>query len=308
MNDAANDPAHGHADDAVDWRSLARAVGFESHRLIGWIYWDPRAIANYAALGVPNGFGYYIATRAAALAPAGNEVVTAAFYSIHPGAVAVCLDQCRAHTTFEQAAAARDAAVVEGLREWAPEICDPLASMAPTLWAAADAVPVAGHPVFAAERARPRPDDPLLSAWLAVNCLREWRGDTHWAVHVAEGIGPIEAGVLDGAWRSYDEDWLPRSRGADDDALREAYASLAARGLADGDQVNEAGIAFRQQLEDRLDDLTSVIWQQVGARATQALVDLLAPVGDRFVERIDATAGPRWMPAARRHPRAEGLA
>lgn len=290
-------------DPTIDWRTLTRAVGVESHRLIGWIYWDPGAIERYAALGVPNGFGYYIATRGATLAPAGNEVVTAAFYSISPVAVAVCLDECRKHTTFAEAAAARDAAVVEGLRSIAPEICDDLATTAAALWAGADATPVAGHPVFAAERARPRPEDPLLSAWLAVNCLREWRGDTHWALHVAADIGPIEAGVLDGAWRDYDEDWLPRSRGADDAALRDAYASLAARGLADGDQVNEAGIAFRQDLEDRLDDLTAAVWQRVGATTTQALVHLLAPVSQRFVDRIDATAGPRWMPAARTHPR-----
>ena len=46
------------------WGDLGRRAAFQSHRLIGWIYWDPTAIANYAALGVPNGFGYYIATRA----------------------------------------------------------------------------------------------------------------------------------------------------------------------------------------------------------------------------------------------------
>ena len=66
------------------WRDLSRRAAFESHRLIGWIYWDPLAIANYAALGVPDGLGYYIATRGATLGHAGNEVVTAAFYSIHP--------------------------------------------------------------------------------------------------------------------------------------------------------------------------------------------------------------------------------
>ena len=66
------------------WRELSRRAAFASHRLIGWIYWDPTAIANYASLGVPDGFGYYVATRAATLGKAGNKVVSAAFYSIHP--------------------------------------------------------------------------------------------------------------------------------------------------------------------------------------------------------------------------------
>ncbi|MEZ5215797.1 MAG: hypothetical protein R2705_25005 [Ilumatobacteraceae bacterium] len=289
--------------DAEDWRELTRAASFESHRLIGWIYWDPRAIENYAALGVPNGFGYYIASRAAMLAPAGNDVVTAAFYSIHPAFISVCLDECRKHTTFDAVADARDRAVVEGLREYAPEICDELAGSAPALWAAADALPLGARPLFAAERARPRPSDPLISAWLAINCIREWRGDTHWALHVAHDIGPIEAGVLDGAWRAYEADWLPRSRGADDAALSAAYDSLERRGWASDGSVNAAGIAFRQELEDRLDDLASLAWRTFGAEPTRSLVSLVGSVSDRFVERIDATAGPNWMPAARHHPR-----
>ena len=32
---------------------------------------------------------------------------------------------------------------------------------------------------------------------------------------------------------------------------------------------------------------------------TRAFLELVVPVGHRFVERIDATAGPNWMPAAR---------
>jgi hypothetical protein len=288
------------------WRDLSRRAALQSHRLIGWIYWDPRAIANYAALGVPDGIGYYIATRGATLGHAGNEVVTAAFYSIHPGFVAFGLDQCRAATTFEATAAARDSAVVEGLREYVPEICDTLASMADDLWATADALPLSGRVMFASTRAWPRPaDDPLLSAWLAVNCIREWRGDTHWAIQIAEDISGTAAGILDGAWRNYDDDWLARSRGADDAALAAGYAELEARGLAADGSVNESGLAYRQELEDRLDDLSAVAWRHLGEDSTRRFIELIEPVGGRLVDRIDITAGPNWMPAARdREPRA----
>jgi hypothetical protein len=283
----------------LEWRELSRRAALQSHRLIGWIYWDPRAIANYAALGVPDGIGYYIATRGATLGSAGNDVVTAAFFSIHPGFVAFGLDQCRTHTTFEDAAAARDAAVVAGLREYVPEICDELASVAMQLWSAADALPLAGRALFASARAWPRPDDALLSAWLAVNCIREWRGDTHWAIQIAEDISATAAGILDGAWRNYDGDWLARSRGADDAALAIGFAELEARGLASGRAVNGAGIEYRQGLEDRLDDLCTAAWRHLGEDATRRFVELIEPVSGRFVERIDGTAGPNWMPAAR---------
>ena len=289
------------------WRDLGRRAALQSHRLVGWIYWDPRAIANYAALGVPDGLGYYIATRGATLAAAGNDVVTAAFYSIHPDFVRVSLDLCRSTTTFEAAAAARDAAVVEGLRDYVPQICDDLSSMADELWAAADALPVAGRTMFASTRAWPRPGgDRLLSAWLAVNSIREWRGDTHWAIQIAEDISGTAAGILDGAWRSYEGDWLARSRGADDAALAAGFAALEARGLAVDGVVNDEGIAYRQRLEDRLDDLAAAAWRHLGEDRTRAFVDLIEPVGGVLLERIDETAGPNWMPAARDRQRIPG--
>lgn len=286
----------------TDWLDLTRRAAFASHRLVGWIYWDPPAIAAYAALGVPDGLGYYIATRGASLGAVGNGAVTAAFGSIHPDFVELSLDQCRAHTTFDAAAAVRDAAVADGLRSHVPSICDGLADLAGPLWAAADALPCAGRVLFASLRDRDRPDHSVLSAWLAVNCIREWRGDTHWAMHVAEDIDEITAGVLDGAWRSYDDHWLPRSRGADDEMLAASLARLEARGLAADGAVNAAGIAYRQDLEDRLDALASLAWRHLGAERCEQFLDLVEPVGQLLVDRIDQTAGPNWMPAARERP------
>ena len=190
--------------DENDWEELSRRAAFVSHRLIGWIYWDPRAIANYEALGVPNGFGYYVSTRAATLGEAGNKAVSACFYSIHPDFIKVSLDNCREYTTFEKAAAARDAAVAPGLKELTPEICEPLATMSPTLWKAAEELPVSGRPLFASLIDWKRHEDPLTSAWLAVNAIREWRGDTHWAIMTSENIDGTMAGILDNAKHDYD--------------------------------------------------------------------------------------------------------
>ena len=288
----------------TDWMELSRRAAFASHRLIGWIYWDPTATANYAALGVPEGIGYYFATRGASLGDAGNDVVAAAFGSINPIFISASLDLCREHTTFEQAAAARDAAVVTGLQELTPQVCDGLAALAAPLWDAADSLPLSGRVLYASLRQWPRPDDQLLSAWLAVNCIREWRGDTHWAIHAAEDLDGNMAMHLDAAWRGHDDDWLPRSRGADDDAVRDGMAKLEERGLADDGRVNDAGVAFRQDLEDRLDRISAAAWRTLGEDRTGQFLDLIEPVGEIYLEHINQTAGPRWMPAAReRTPR-----
>ena len=144
----------------TDWKSLSARASLASHRLVGWIYWDPAAIAKYADLGVEGGAGYYIASRGAPLAPAGHQAVTAAFYSIHPAFIQVCLGLAEAATSWGAVTDARNAAVGEGLREFVPEICDDLAAMGPDLWAAADALPASGRVLFAAHRQWARPGSP----------------------------------------------------------------------------------------------------------------------------------------------------
>ena len=285
---------------SADWTELSRRAGKASHRLVGWIYWDPPAVEAYAALGVPDGLGYYIASRGAPLGAAGNDVVTAAFYSIHRDFVNLSLDLCRQHTTSAEAARVRDEAVAAGLRRHVPEIGDDLAELAEPLWAAADSLPLAGRALFAAHRAWPRPaDDRLLSAWLAVNAIREWRGDTHWAIQIAEDLSGVMAGILDGAWRDYDDHWVARSRGADDPALDVATAALDERDFVTDGRVNQAGIDYRQSLEDRLDGLCAAAWQNLGEERTRRFLEVVEPAGPALMALIDETAGPNWMPAGR---------
>lgn len=285
-------------DDGDDWSVLSAQAALASHRLVGWMFWDPEGIERYTALGVPDGFGWYVTSRGAPLLAAGHQAVTAAFATISPVFIEMCVDHALAHTTPEAISDVRNEAVGIGLRAFVPEICDGLTELGPALWAVADELPSFGRVLFAAHRQMPRPDDPLVSAWCAVNTIREWRGDTHFAVLVAEDIDATTAGILDDARRNYGG-WIPRSRGSDDAAIAEAVGRLAERGLASDGVVNAAGLAYRAQLEARTDALTSEPWRRLGAPTTRAFVELVAPVGQRLVERIDVTAGPEWMPAAR---------
>lgn len=281
-----------------DWTELSARLGLASHRLIGWIYWDPRAIEIFTELGVPNGLGYYVTSRAAPLLPAGADVVSAAYYSIHPGFIALSTTTALEHTTWRQIYDARNQAVGEGLRTFVPEIVGDLGEFAPMLWSAVDRLPESGRVMFAAHRSAPRVDDAVVSAWLAVNCLREWRGDTHFALLVAHDISRVEAGILHDAHLNYGG-WIARSRGADDAALVEAFASLELRGLAEGERVTPAGEALRQSIEDRTNEICTTMWRHLGWDVSTRLLGLIEPVGDRLLQRIDDTAGPNWMPAAR---------
>jgi hypothetical protein len=277
-----------------EWFAISQRIARSVQTTIGWIFWDPGAVARFEALGLPGPLGY-IAARSAPLAPAGPDAVIAAFGSISAPAIRWAFDLVASSgSSFDDVWAARDEAVLEGLAAHAPDICPVLADAGPELWSVVERLPTVGRVLMAAHLRMPRPEDPVLSGWHAVNCIREWRGDTHWALVAAAGLTGVEASVLHNAWLDYEDGWLPTSRGSTPGDIAAAEASLADRGLG-----GEAGRALRQQIEDDTDRLTTLPWQLYGRDATVALADALEPPCALLLHRVDVTAGPRYQPASR---------
>ena len=291
----------------TDWFEITRRNARSVQTTIGWIFWDPGAIRRYETAGLPPGLAGplgYIAARCAPLASSGPEAVVAAFGSISPAGIRGVFGLLLSQERFQEMWSARDEAVAEGLRLHAPGIVDPLVEYADELWAAVEQLPLVGRTFFGAHLAVPRPADPLLSGWHAVNCLREWRGDTHWALVVAAGLGHAEASVLHNGWLGYEPDWLARSRGTATDDIEAAWASLAQRGLADGRTVTAAGVALRQTLEDDTDRLTSLPWELIGEARSLEFAARFEPPCELLLRRVDDTAGVNYQPASRvRAPR-----
>jgi hypothetical protein len=97
----------------------------------------------------------------------------------------------------------------------------------------------------------------------------------------------------------YPKEWIPRSRGADDESISSALENLASRGFVTDGIVNDDGVAYRQQLEQRTDELHQQAWKIFGEENTCSFLKLLEPISERFVDEINLTAGDNWMPAAR---------
>ena len=269
---------------------------------IGWIFWDPGAIVRYERLGLPGPLGY-IASRAAPLAPAGADAVIAAFGSISPAVIRWGFERvASAGITFDQVWAARDEGVLEGLTDYAPEIIEPLVDLGPELWRVVDELPTVGRVLFAAHLRMHRPDDEVLSGWHAVNCLREWRGDTHWAIVAAAGLTGVEVSILHNAWLDYEDAWLPTSRGSSADEIAAGWEGLTAKGLAADGVVNEQGLALRQHIEDETDRLTALPWQLLGAETCERFALLFEAPCEQLLERVDITAGKNYQPASRLRP------
>ena len=181
----------------------------------------------------------------------------------------------------------------------APAIVEPLATLGPALWPIVETLPTVGRVLFAAHLRMPRPDDAVLFGWHAVNCLREWRGDTHWALVAAADLDGVEASILHNAWVGYERDWIPKSRGTAPDALDHAWETLAERGLVRAGEVTADGIALRQHIEDETDRLTTLPWQQLGEEAARAFAHDFEPPCTALLQRVDVTAGPNYQPASR---------
>ena len=281
-----------------EWFEIARRNARSVQTTIGWIFWDPGAVARYEALGVPGPLGY-IGARCAPLAGAGPDAVVAAFGSISPFGIRMAFDVVAQRTSFDALWEARNDAIVDGLRAYAPDIVDPLCALGPQLWPVVEQLPMAARVFSAAHLRMPRPTDPLLAGWHAVNVLREWRGDTHWALVAAAGLTGIEASVVHNAWLGYERDWLPASRGSAPDEIAAAWESLDAKGYVTDGQVNDRGIALRQRIEDDTDRLTVRPWQLLGRDRSRRFAEDLEPPCELLLRRVDETAGPNYQPASR---------
>ena len=220
----------------TDWNDLSARGGRVGHDLVGWVMWDERAKAGLGELGFPNTGVWIVAWRLAGLGNTPHPVAAAMTYSIHPGFIEAIRGAIDAVTTNDAVLAVLDDAIVPGLESIVPGLADDLGEQADDLWAGVDAMFHGMRPFFSAFRARPRPADrdPALSAWHAINCIRELRGDNHWALLASEGIDDVEAGLLHSAMVDVDEyggeEWIARSRGGDDQSVAAAWSRLEARG------------------------------------------------------------------------------
>jgi hypothetical protein len=280
------------------WTALSRRNARSVQTTIGWIFWDPGAVRRYQERGLVAGLGY-IAARCAPFASAGADAVVAAFGSIAESAIHYVFDLLDGPEAFLEVWRDRNEAVHEGLELYAPAIVPALEEFGPLLWDVATGLPLVGRPFAASHLALALPEDPVLSGWHAVNFLREWRGDTHWALVAASGLTGGEASVLHNAWLGYEGDWLSLSRGNPSEQIDLAWQGLEAKGLAEQRGVNDAGLALRQRLEDETDRLGALPWQLLGRERSVEFAQRFEPPCVALLARVDETAGVNYQPASR---------
>jgi hypothetical protein len=247
------------------------------------IYFTPLAHEEYTAIGLRGRRMGYFASRAAALGPAGAEVVTATFFNFNPGIVARAVPAAWELASPADVLAARLRAADRSLREaWGELYGSSAVEEAATLarGAAERACErMEGRPLFAAHASLPWPDDPHLVLWHAQTLLREWRGDGHIALLLAEGLDAVEALVVHAATGDTDAETLRRSRAWDDGTWAAGVERVRARGWLEAGELalSPAGAEHRRSVEARTDQLAAFAYE---------------PLGEEGCERLRAAARP----------------
>ncbi|TQM83141.1 hypothetical protein FHX81_5558 [Saccharothrix saharensis] len=252
-------------------------VRFETYHDV--TYFSPESRAVTDALGCKGGWMGYFGQRAAPLGAASPEVVTAAFFSFHPRMVARALPDAWDVASPARFLGARLEGVDRALRRMLESL--DVAEAAELAREAAEAVPLAGRVLGAANRVLPVPDEPHLALWQACTTLRESRGDGHIAALVAADLGPCETLVLFSADKDLDPAYMRTARGWSEEEWREAEAALVERGLFDGG-LTPAGRALREDVERRTDEAATRPWDVLGAAGTARFAELMTPIALRL--------------------------
>jgi hypothetical protein len=233
------------------------------------------------ALGFTNYWDTYFAGRAAPLGVVPAEVVDALFYNFAPGEVARHIPKVWRTTTPEAAIAARRAGCAKALRRILGDHLDSPASARATelLTRAATSAPVEGRPMYAALRAVPVPDDPVVRLFHAASLLREHRGDGHIAALMAEGVGGLEAHVLLSLDMGLPAEQFGRIHHLPAAQLAAVIGGMRDRGLiGDDGWLSDAGSAVKQRVEALTDDLAAAPYEGLDPEELDELVSALEPL------------------------------
>ena len=246
------------------------------HRLV---YFVPEAAEEYAMFGV-KGAGGYFASRAAPMGAVSDEVVVRTFYNFSPLAVAAAMPGVWEAASPQAWQAARFRVVRRALDrvgvELPGEVITEARSLIDPVVAGLDLVDM---PLAAANAAVALPADPLVALWQQVTVLREWRGDAHIALLVANDLGPCECLVLQVGTGRFPVRFARATRRWDDTEWAAAIAGLAARGWAEPDgTITTMGTEERERIEAETDQRCAPIWESVGDRGAARLGELIAPI------------------------------
>ena len=255
------------------------------------VYFAPEPKEELAALGhdlKANPAAGYFVPRSAAFGAVEPGAVVASFFSFAPATVERGLEDAWLPATPAQVVEARWRGAERALRRLCGDLLDApeLAEAVALARRAAEGCTPDGRPLYAAHADLDWPESLPLQLFHAITLLREYRGDGHIAVLVAEGVSGLESAVLHVAQGdAWTREPLRKRRGWSSEQWDAAVERLQARGWLDADEAfTEQGAAARAHVEARTDALALPAWEPLGEDGCKRLRALVRPLSTAVVE------------------------
>lgn len=261
---------------------FARALWRRIETIHAATYFAPESTEATADAGVRGFWRTYFGFRAAPMGPCPPATVTACFFGFAPSMVERAVPAIWTLLGPERFVELRSVSAAAALRRVAPAV-ERLAGSEEVqriLVPASIEAPVAGRPLYAANRAIAHRDDPVEALWQACTTLREHRGDGHVAALTAAGLTAPQALWLFAAESALPDALFQDNRGWTDDQWSGAHAELTELGLLDGHGATEVGRNVRAEVEEVTDKAAASPFDGLDDESRNDLLDALTPVAE----------------------------
>ncbi len=192
-----------------------------------------------------------------------GEVVAAAFGCFNPKVVVPAVAAGWQITDRDTVLEARERGATAMLQRILGEQPEGLGRVTELLQRGADGAPGRAA-IYGGLRSLGFPDSPMGAMWRAADLLREHRGDSHVISWAVGGADAVEVLLLTEQWWGLPARAYTPSRGWQAADMDAGFERLERRGLMNGEQITDAGRAFREEIEVRTDELERPVLDALG--------------------------------------------
>lgn len=267
----------------------SRALAAALEPVTGQVYFSPECHANYVALGfspspslmngvaAPDGVAYFT-SRGSLMGQVPGEVVAAAFAVFNPQVVIPAVTHGWTLTDARTICAARDDGAIAQLVRILGEAPEGVGRARQLLERAVAPLRPEGRPLFAGVLSQPMPDTDLGAVWRLGDMLREYRGDSHTAAWIGQGLDATEIGLMSELYWGLPMRSYSRTRAWTPDQFDQAHARLKELGLVDDHALTPHGRQIRETIEIETDRQMDRAMAALGDDVHE-LVNILNPWG-----------------------------
>lgn len=277
--------------DITTLSSKSRNLGALLEPIAGQVYFSPECHANYQALGFAGSRGEqdgvampdrsaYFTSRGSIMGQVSGQVVTATFAVFNPAVVIPAVEQGWTLTDAATICDARDRGAIAQLERILGTTPTGIERVNEILLRAFTPLQVEGRALFAGLKGLQIPTTPIGKLWRLADALREYRGDSHIAAWVSQGLDAVELCLLTDVFSGLPLRTYSATRGWRDADFDPATERLVAKDLLDtkAGTYTDKGRELRELIELRTDEQMRQAIDAIGADFDE-LCSLLAPWG-----------------------------